>query len=186
MSGLNQAGDRMRRILMVMILGLVGLGGSCEKGPQYLVPEVNTAREQFEVAERQRRGAQGVFDKSARALEMEKAILAYRAVETRFPSDETYTPVAALLIGNLHQELEQHDKATRQYSQVLQRYPNDDGVRISALYGMGESLDQLSRASEAQNYYKLLIDEYSGTADPEMRRMVEQAIGRYRQIRPTR
>ncbi|MCB2155335.1 tetratricopeptide repeat protein [bacterium] len=186
MSGLDQVKSLVHRMLLVVALGLVGIGASCEKAPVYLVPEVDTAREQFQVAETQRRTAQGIFEEDTRKLEMQKAILAYRAVEKRFPQDETYTPVASLLIGNIYEELEDFQSASKQFEHVLQAFPNDDQVRISALYGMGFSLDELDRASDAQKYYKLVIDEYSNTTDPEMRRMVEQAIIRYRQIRPTR
>lgn len=171
----------------VMLLAALALGGaSCGlKGePEYLVPAEDTVEGQYAVAEKQEADARGVFDEKLREEEMKKAILAYRAVETRFPNDTKFTPAASLIIGNIHQVNRQFEEALAQYEMVLQKYPNDDQARIGALLGKGQTLDSLDRPEEAQVYYKMLIDQYQGAKDPKFREMVDRATTRYRQIRP--
>lgn len=183
----NDARRALARTLVAVAVTIVSMGTSCREAnpelPNVLIPREDTAREQFVVAEMQYQQALGVYDPKVRAEEMRKAIVAYKAVEDRFPNDSKYTPVSALLIGNIYQDLEDYEKAVAQYKHCLESYPNDTEVRISSLYGTGESLDELGQPEEAQTYYKLLIDEFEGNSDPKVREMVGQAQIRYRQIR---
>ncbi len=165
---------------MIFVAGCFG----SQKHPDFLVPQEDTVEAQFNVAQSQERGARGIYDKAKRQGELEKAVIAYQAVEDRFPDDAKYTPAASLFIANIQQEIEEHEKAIAQYEHVLQTFPDDEEVRLSALLGMGISLDELARPEEAQVYYKMLIDQYQASSDPRVLQMVETARKRYRQIRP--
>lgn len=169
--------------IMAMAMVLAGCTARETRMPRVLIPEEDTPRDQFLVAEQQAREARGIFDERVRRDELRKAIAAYQAVEDRFPNDERYTPASSVLIAEIYRDIEDHERARRQFEHVLQRYPNDRDVHISALLGLGETLDALGRPIEAQRYYKMLMDQYGTSTDPRIRQIVEQARIRYRQIR---
>lgn len=160
------------------------LGARKTSTANLLIPEEDTAREQFAIAEGQERDARGVFDAEKRAEELAKALAAYEVVEKRFPDDGKYTPAASVLIAEIRQELGQNDRAIAQFNHALKTYPDDSEVRIASLLGLGKSLDGAGRPDEAQVYYKMLIDQYQESTSPEIRAIVEEARQRYRQIRP--
>lgn len=179
----------LKSLALAMLLGVVAmplLGTSCSRtvgSADILVPEADTAKDQWWIAERQKAVANGVYDKNVREDELRKAIAAYRSVETRFPDDERYTPVASLMVATIQRELENYEAAIRQYEHVLKSYPTDEEVRVSALYGLGLSLDRANRQAEALVYYKQVLDEYSSSTKPRVRPIVDEVRQLYRQVR---
>jgi len=174
-------------ILLLLILCVTLTGCSLfnrkEKTPRYLIPEMDTAREQYTLADRQYRDALGMFAPEARNTELRKSVQAFEMVVQRFPLDMRYTPVADLMIANVYREVGELAKAEPQYRRVLSRYSDDEAIRIDALIGLGQTLDDLRRPSEAKVHYKMVIDQYSSSQDPAIRRSVELARARYVQIR---
>lgn len=179
----SSAGRTTALFLLLLALAFTAGCKSTSKTPTFLIPEEDTAREQFLVAEMAYREARGIYDQKVRAAELRKAIAAYQAVERRFPDDRRYTPAAAAFIGNIHQDLREFNAALAQYEHCLKKYSDDDEVRITALLGMGQSYDELKKPQSAQPYYKMITDEYAGNPNPRIREIVEQARLRYRQIR---
>ncbi|MDK2971703.1 MAG: hypothetical protein PWP23_1458 [Candidatus Sumerlaeota bacterium] len=174
------------RILLLGAVLFTLMGATCKREaqlPKVMVPEEDTAREQFFVADIQFQEARGIYDQKKREEELLKAIVAYQAVEKRFPDDKRYTPAAAAIVGSIYQELKQNEKALAQFEHCLQKYPEDDQVRITALMGMGQTWDNMKQPPKAQPYYKMITDEYSTSSDPKVKELVEQARLRYRQIR---
>jgi TolA-binding protein len=178
--------DRMIALLMgALMLAMVAsaCGGKKTRVPDLLVPDMDTAAEQFEVAERARQSAKSVFDPATRRTETRKAIVAYESVLKRFPNDTRHTPAAALFIGDLRREVGEPARAAAQYETVLRNYATDPTIRLEALYGLGLALDELGRPREAKVQYKMLIDQFGDSADPSIRQRVEEARQKYVQIR---
>lgn len=174
------------RLLLLAAVAVTLLGATCRKEtklPNVMIPEEDTAREQWLVADIQFQEARGIYDQKKRAEELRKAVVAFQAVEKRFPDDRKYTPAAALTVGTIHSELQDHANALLQFEHCLKRYPEDDAVRISALMGMGQTYDNMKQPQNAQPYYKMITDEYATSSDPKVKELVEQARLRYRQIR---
>ena len=171
-------------LLVVACLLVSGCGLVKRPEPtRFLIPEMDTAQEQWTLAERQLREAQGIFEPETRQVELRKAMQAYEAVVDRFPNDLRYTPTADLMIANLRREVGERQLAETQYRRVLSRYSDDEGIRIDALLGLGQTLDDLGRPADAKVHYKMVIDQYAGSQDPLIRRSVETARARYVQIR---
>ncbi|MGF1571835.1 MAG: tol-pal system YbgF family protein [Sumerlaeia bacterium] len=167
---------------LTVFLGSCAIFGSRSK-TELLIPREDDVQGQFEVAFSKEKDARSYFDENKRAEEMEVAILAYEKVELWFPNDKRLTPVAALKVAVIEAELGDYTRAAKSYEHVLKQYPSDTEVRINALLGLGNCLDELKRPSEAQVYYKLLIDEFQTTTNPRYKTLVEQARNNYRQIR---
>lgn len=148
------------------------------------IPVQETARDQFQVARQQQRNAEGVFEDRLRERELRVAIMAYQRVVDLFPNDEEWTPLAALLIGDLQRQIGENQDAIAQYQRVLEAYPEDIPARFTALFGMGRALDDLRRPQEAELYYRMLIEESSltGIDDEAIREMVAIARRRVRTI----
>jgi len=150
---------------------------------EYVIPHEDTVEAQFAVAWQQQQKARGVFAPDLKDRELSKAIQAYELVEQRFPNDPTYTPAAALQIAEIYKDMERYDLASDKYLYALETYPEDSDIRVAGLLGLGESLDEVGQYEEAKVYFKLLIDEYKTTGNPDYRRAVERARSLYRQIR---
>ena len=175
-------------LALALVLSAAAGGGRGARPGEFHIPVQETAREQFAVARRQQQNAQGVFDAPLKERELRIAIRAYEKVAELFPNDTEWTPVAQLLIGDLHRALREHHAATVQYQTVLQKYPEDTSVRHAALFGMGQALDELKRPQEAETYYRLLIEEatLSGASDEATQNMVAIARRRVRTIQVLR
>jgi TolA-binding protein len=174
---------RLTVLLVVTCVLLSGCFLKRDKETKFLIPEMDTASEQMTLAQRQFRDANGIYDAETREKELRKAIQAYEAVGQRFPHDMRHTPYAELMIANIRREIGQAAAAETQYRRVLARYSDDEAIRIDALIGLGQTLDDLGRAAEAKVNYKMVIDQYASSDDPAIRRSVEFARARYVQIR---
>lgn len=177
----------LRPLAAAIVLAAVaatGCFGSKHDTSNLLIPEEDTAKAQYDIAADQERDARGIFDTEKRNVELEKAAAAYAVVERRFPDDDRFSPASAVMIAEIRRELEQHDRAVAKYEEALKKYPDNETVRIASLLGMGKSLDALKRPEEAQQYYKMLIDQYQGSTNPETRAIVEEARQLFRRIRP--
>ena len=174
--------------MLPLVLGAVLLA-SCgwfglKKGPEYLVPEADTAAEQFRLAQTQRASSRTVLDAEHRVVEFDKAILAYLAVRDRFPNDTKFTPAAVVFAANIHRDMQEYNEAVTLYLDAITNYPDQDDVRVDALYGLGKSYDAMGNVAEAKSYYKLLADEYADSPVPTYRRYANLARVEWEQIRP--
>jgi len=185
----------------ILILAMLLLQ-SCSlfKKQSFIIPEENTPREQFAVARDTEQRAKGSFDKSVRREEYNKAIAAYGAVISRFPSDLEYTPAAWLQRAELHYQFgsdnaKHYVDAIDGFRTAADKYSNQDDIRVASLWGLGRTYDQLARVpdsssrksyenqTKAQMAYKALIEEYTGHESPAIRALVAQARLRYRIVR---
>jgi len=150
-------------------------------GPKHFVPEEASAREQMRVAERQLENARTTFDPELRIVELEKGVAAFRAVVERFPNDRQFTPLAHYYWALLTQQMEHHRRAERIYRDVLRLYPDDQVVNASALFGLGETYEQLGRGAQSSETYRELIEVYGNSDNSTIRDLV--AIARTRRGR---
>ena len=186
---------------LILLLAIAMLQ-SCSlfKKEAYIIPEENTPREQFAVARDTETRAKGSFDKSVRREEYNKAIAAYGAVISRFPSDLEYTPAAWLARAELYYQFGTDDSkhyanAIDGFRTAADKYSAQDDIRAASLWGLGRTYDQLARdekssarksfenQTKAQMAYKAVIDEFNGHESPAIRQLVSQARLRYRIVR---
>lgn len=182
-------------ISLVALLGCGGLFGR----KSYIIPEENTAAEQFSVAMTQEKRARGTLVKATRVEEYNKAVAAYDAVISRFPSDQQFSPAAWIAKSELWYQLggeesSYYAKALKGFRTSADKFADQADIRAAALWGLGRTYDQLARAQgdsaagrssqqSAQAAYKAIIDEFSNHEDPAIRSLVGQAKLRYRIVR---
>jgi hypothetical protein len=186
---------------LILILSVVMLQAcTLFKKEPFIIPEENTPREQFAVARDTEARAKGSFDKDVRRDEYNKAIAAYGAVISRFPSDLEFTPAAWLQRAELYYQFGSDDpkhyaKAIEGFRIAADKYSNQDDIRVASLWGLGRTYDMLARdpdsssrkahenQTNAQMAYKAVIEEFNGHESQAIRALVEQARLRYRIVR---
>ncbi len=168
----------------VLLLAVILVGTGCRTifggGPS--IPELETAREQAEVAQQQHQRARQTIDTAQRRQELERAAAAWQKVVERFPGDQRYTPAAHLRVGDVYRELERHRQAERTYREVIRRYPDSQDIHALALLYLGETLYAREQYDEGKSIFRQLIDTYGDDTDPQLQDIVARADFQYRQI----
>lgn len=167
-------------VTMALVSGCARFG---QRKPSIVIPEMDSPQEQFTVAREQERRARGTFERKNRTEEFEKSIAAYASVEKRFPKDLEYTPLAIVQTGELQFELEEYDRALRNFERAASAYPGQDDIRAAGLWGQGRCYEKLDRKDLAQQCYKLIVDEFGSSTDARLRALVSEARTRYRMVR---
>ncbi len=184
----ERAGRRVRTALRfglpcVFVLAVLAAAG-CRTifggGPS--IPELETAREQAEVAQQQHQRARQTIDTDQRRQELQRAAAAWQKVVDRFPDDQRYTPAAHLRVGDVHRELEQHRRAERTYREVINRYPDIEDIHALALLYLGETLYAREQHDQGKSVFRQLLDIYGEDNDPQIQDIVARADFQYRQI----
>ncbi|MBI1292909.1 tetratricopeptide repeat protein [bacterium] len=164
---------------MLAVASLTFLGGCGLKskifGPDYTVPEKDSAREQAQIADRASRQAQQLVESKARREAYLKAVAAFQMVQERFPDDRVYTPAATLMEGDLYGKIEEYRRAESAYRKAIARYADIPDVHAGALLGLGESLYQQNRNNEGNEIMKQIVDTYGRSEDPAIRARVRRA-----------
>ncbi len=187
------------RLATALILLLAVGCGTLFGKRSFIIPEENTPGEQFAVARTQEKRARGTLVRSSRVEEFDKAVAAYDAVITRFPSDQQYVPAAWIAKSELWYQLGSEDskyfpRALKGFRTAADRFADQADIRAAALWGLGRTYDQLAREAgdsksgrasqqNAQAAYKAIIDEFSNHEDPAIRSLAAQAKLRYRIVR---
>jgi TolA-binding protein len=171
--------------LMIFSITLLGGCGLKNKlfGPDFTVPEKNSAREQAQIADRESRQAQQLVESKSRREAHLKAIAAFRAVQDRFPDDLVYTPAASLMEGDLYVRIDEFKRAESAYRRTIARYPTIPDVHAGALLGLGETLYRLNRNQEGNETLKQLVETYERTEDPAIQARVRRANSQMDKVR---
>ena len=157
-------------------------GGS---GAKIEVPEMDTPREQAEIASRQFARANQTVDEKLRREEMQKAVKAFDVVIERFPLDRTYTPASRLLRADLFFQMDKFKESEDAYREVISLYPDIADIHAGALYGLGQSLYEQKRFREGKEAFRQLLDQYQNASEPSIRDRVRRARLKYEQINST-
>ncbi|MDX2175751.1 MAG: tetratricopeptide repeat protein [Candidatus Sumerlaeia bacterium] len=175
----------MTKLLPATLAALLLLGGCSHfrSGPDWVIPEMDTAEAQLEVAYSQDRRARNTFDVENRTEEYAKAIAAYELVIERFPTDRDAAPLALLRTAELQRDQDNWPAALELYEEAVAKHPENPQVHAGGLYGMGLAYDELKQPQRAQAAYKALIEQYGADGDPQIRELARAARLRYQLIR---
>lgn len=191
----------MRRLLLALALPLILTG--CRRLFQEPIPELPTAREQYEYANglvemtdplpqrgedspwHNTRVANPYFEAPSiryRDRDYRRFIRAFEAVVTRFPDDTESTPQAKVRLGEFQYLLGEHGLAANYYRDVLESYPDDEVLQAAALYGMATVRMAQGQYTDAQRFYSRLIREHGNSTINEVLTLVQRAQFRLFQI----
>lgn len=174
---------RFRFPAPLLLAALAFLSGCFLSNP-YVIPEMPTAAQQFEVAYNAYRTAQTTVPKSKQRREAaEEAIAAFREVRRLYPEDPTFTPRAELMIARCELLRGEYKRAARNYRRALERYPGSREVRVNGLYELGLSLENTGRYRESKEVFRQFLQEFSTDEDPVVKEHIQDARTRYMQIR---
>lgn len=150
----------------------------------FVIPELPTAREQYEVAYDSYRKAQGILvHTKEKDRTVEEAKAAFRLVEERFPDDPVYTPRAQLMLGRSELIRQEYKKAARYYRAATEKYPDNKEVQAIGLYEMGVALDEAKQHAAAKEAFRQFIERFADERDAEIQQRLSEARKRYRMIR---
>lgn len=169
-------------LVAMLLIAVAATGCRTILGESASIPELETAREQAEVAQQQHQRARQTIDDADRRRELERAAAAWQAVVTRFPEDRRYTPAAHLRVGDIHRELEQFRSAERVYREVISRYPGIEDVNALALLYLGETLYAREQYDQGKEVFRRLMDTHGDSNEPQIQDIVARADFQYRQI----
>ena len=160
------------------------LVSSCSKTPPIIVPEFNTATEQYIFAKSLKDRLVMERPKGREKKTYEKAlILAYKRVIDQFPEDTRVTPLAWVDLAETHYRLEEYEKAADLYEKAIQKYPQQDDILCKALFGAGLSHDKLKNFRLALSYYKQCYQRFENDPRSHIAIIGQHARINYSRIR---
>jgi len=170
--------------LLVLALGALGMTGcSWFRGrPNYVVPVLDSAKEQMAVVRDQYARARQTIGGKVRREELEKTLAACNVMLENYPKDRVHTPTAALIKAEAHRALEDHDNAEIEYRRIVAEYPDVKDIHVASLYGLAQSLESQKRVKESKEVLRQLIETYQVSGDPAIRKYVTEARVKYRRI----
>ena len=156
----------------------------CASGRGYLIPDKETAAQQYLKAVEERSQRQRLITKDL-DRKFAPVIAAFRKVVDRFPDDETYTPLALIDIGDVYRKgLRKPGKAMKYYERVFENYPNSDFLQARSMIAMARCRLQMGANAKAQGQFKEIVDVFEGHPDPQIAQIVAEAKQQYDVIRP--
>ncbi len=157
---------------------------SCKsvRGPEIIVPDYDTAREQARAADLQYERARKTIADGQKEIELQKAKAAAAKAINKFPEDLEYIPAVQLLLATINFQLEEYKSAEREYRRVIDNYPNIADVHSEALLGLAQTLKQQKRFKENKQVLLTLIELYEEFEDPRIKELVRIARIEYSQI----
>ncbi len=174
----------MRPIRLLALMMVVALAGGCFLfSPKYVIPEMATAREQYDVAYTTYRKAEGMVPSAeGRDGALKEARAAFCKVQEFFPSDETYTPRAVIMQARCDLMRQRFSAAEREYRRALDMYPGNREVLSLGLYELGITLEKNKKYAESKEVLRQFLEKFSADEDPVVKQHVEDARARYKQI----
>lgn len=166
-------------------IGIVCAMTGCFLLPRsYVIPDLPTAREQYDVAYDSYRKAQGMLvHTSEKDKKVEEAKMVFRRVGERFPDDPVYTPRAHLMLGRSELIRQEYKKAARYYRTAIEMYPDNKEVQAIGLFELGMALDEAKQHSAAKEAYRQFIERFADDRDADIQQRLSEARKRYRMIR---
>ncbi len=144
-----------------------------------VIPDFETAREQYAYAASLQASMLPSFDKKRRRVQLDRIIQCYSKVVDNFPNDTVYTPVAFVIIAESYAELGQEQKAQSMFQEALQRWSDNDYIVARSMLNIALSLDRQKRFSESQRIYKEIIERFKNCQKPGVGEIVTRAESRY-------
>lgn len=169
---------------MLLATLLIASGSGCRSifEKPVVIPEMPTAREQAEVAERQFRDAMRTTKEKGRDKELEKAAKAFATVEKNFPDDQEYTPGSVLREGEVYLAAERYSDAITEFRRAIAKYDEIPDVHAGALFGLAETQEKMGDVNASKDTYRQLIDLYGTSAVPYIKDRVARARIQYKRI----
>jgi hypothetical protein len=173
--------------LALAVLGLFSVACQTMGGSRYIIPDMPTAQEQFNLAEVQYQKSRGYLPEDLRRQSENEARAAYDAVLKRFPEDMDYTPLAKLRLAFLDKFQGRARKSLRQFETLAESYPDNDVVYLNSVFQSAAIYDDLKDYAKAQANYRLASSpRFLNNKDPEIQRLARYADVQARRIRPSR
>ncbi len=144
-----------------------------------VIPDFDTAQEQFAYASSLHVGVLPSLDKKKRRQQLERWIQAYSKVVERFPDDKTYTPLAYLTVAECQADLGKIQIARSMFREATERWGDNELVVARAMYDLAVTLDQEQRYSESQQIYREIIERFKDSQKPGVGEIVKKAQARY-------
>jgi tetratricopeptide (TPR) repeat protein len=144
-----------------------------------VVPDFQTAKEQYQYALALHNSMVPSVDKQRRRIQLDRIIQCYSKVVENFPDDRVHTPVAYVTIAEAYAELGQDTKAEMMYREAMQRWSDNDYIVARCMFDIATSLDKQKRFSESQQLYKEIMERFKDSQKPGVSDIVARAQGRY-------
>ena len=155
--------------LALLALGLTG----CLRN-SVVIPDQDTAEQQFQYAELKRRWETPPAEVKARKDFYRKHAYMFAKVIERFPDDELYVPLAIIAIAKLDYKSENYRQVVRYLEKALVFFPDNDQYQVRATFTIGRSLDQLKRYKKAKPYYRRCVEKYGTSGDKIVQSLVKE------------
>ena len=163
-----------------LLLALLAICGACSQSP-YVIPESETAAQQYKFAERQEQNYLNAVNKQKHDENSRKAIAAFRVVMKRFPDDKVFYPKSEYRIAFILDKENKTDQALKMYNKMIKNYPDNPQILASSLYGAAVIYDGKKKYAKAQTYYERVIKEFGN--NKEFDRLVIASKNRYSRVR---
>jgi hypothetical protein len=144
-----------------------------------VIPDFDSAREQYAYAASLQNGMLPSLDKTRRRQQLDRIIQAYSKVVQNFPDDKVYTPVAYVTIAESQAEMGKEDIAQGMFHDAMQRWAENDYIVARCMLDIASSLDRQKRFSESQKVYRDIIERFKDSQKPGIGDIVARAKARY-------
>jgi tetratricopeptide (TPR) repeat protein len=164
----------------LLLFGILGMCGACSRN-SYVIPQRETAAQQFKFAQQQEQNYLNVINKDRHEENGRQAIAAYRVVMKRFPDDKVYYPQSQYKIAFILDREKKTGAALRMYNHMIKAYPDNSRILADSLYGAAVIYDKAGKYDKAQANYERIIKEFG--KDKEYDRLVVASKARYNRVR---
>ena len=152
-------------------------------GKKIILPEYESAKDQYLFALRLKTNTVKGFDEKSRAQQLKRIESSFLRVIEKFPDDTKYTPAAYINLANTYNDYREPAKAVKYFQIALKKYPGQEDIQIFGHYGLGSAYDRLGRYKEAKEQFKLCVDKFGDDPRSAYQEIVEKARRRYTRIR---
>lgn len=151
-------------------IALIATG--CQRGPKAIVPDQETARQQYMFAKAKQDYSIPPANSRAMAVHREKHKFLFQKVVNRFPDDPIYTPRAILEIAEILFKERRYVDTILYLRKAMPLYPNMPEFQAQAIYLIGWSFDKMQRHEQAKEEYKKCIDQFGQSDNPAIQDVV--------------
>lgn len=144
-----------------------------------VVPDFQTAKEQYQYAVALHNSMIPSVDKTRRRQQLDRIIQCYSKVVENFPDDTVHTPVAYVTIAEAYAEQGQDTKAEMMFREAMERWSANEYVVARCMFDIASALDKQKRFSESQQLYKEIMERFKGSQKPGVADIVARAQARY-------
>ena len=164
-------------LLLILILIPTVLFIGCAQ--KIVIPDYETAKEQYLYAMKLKLNTMKGFDKKTRENQLNRIETAFMRVIKNFPDDNEYTPVVYINLGETYNSYEKPLKAIAMFSTAIHKYPGQEDIQLFGHYGLGISYDKIGEYAKAKEQFKICIDQFGDNPRSTFQKIVEQARRRY-------